>query len=180
MRRVRPLLAFPAIVGIVGAVYLIAVALTLALGLPWELSLPLPVRVAGLALALAGIAIAGWTVRHRGFTATVESTYGTLAKLVRRAPIAAPVARTEPLVVAGPYRLVRHPMYSGVGLLAVGIALAVSNAPAALGALLLWAWFVAVLAPFEERELVALFGPAYEEYMRRTRRFLPIPRRSQK
>ena len=38
-------------------------------------------------------------------------------------------------------------------------------------------WFPLVLAPLEERELRALFGPAYDEYVRKTERFLPVARR---
>ena len=91
--------------------------------------------------------------------------------------MAASAGRTEPLVVAGPYRLVRHPLYAGVDGLTVGIALLADHPWAYLGALALALWFSLVLAPFEERELRALFGPAYDAYMRKTRRFLPVPRR---
>jgi len=77
--------------------------------------------------------------------------------------------------VAGPYRHVRHPLYSGVVLLTFGIALAVDRTAALLGAFLLFLWFALVLAPFEERELRLLFGEAYAEYMRRTPRLIPGP-----
>jgi protein-S-isoprenylcysteine O-methyltransferase Ste14 len=85
-------------------------------------------------------------------------------------------SRTEPLVVAGPYRLVRHPLYSGVDGLTLGMALLVDHPWAYIGALALGLWFAFVLAPFEERELKALFGAAYAEYMMSVRRFLPFPR----
>jgi len=68
-------------------------------------------------------------------------------------------------------------LYSGVDGLTLGIALLADHPWAYLGALALGLWFALVLAPFEERELHALFGPAYAEYMRSVRRFLPLPRR---
>ncbi len=58
-----------------------------------------------------------------------------------------------------------------------GIALLVDHPWAYLGSVALGLWFALVLAPFEERELRALFGASYVEYARRVRRFLPIPRR---
>lgn len=124
-----------------------------------------------------GLAMMAWVIRFRGFRAVLDSTYATILKLLRRVPLEVQRTRTEPLVVAGPYRLVRHPLYSGVIGLALGIGLLVDHAWALLGATALWAWFALVLAPFEERELVALFGENYVEYMRTHRRLLPIPRR---
>ena len=81
--------------------------------------------------------------------------------------------RHELVTSAGPYRWVRHPLYT------TGIALFV-----ALG-LMAANWFVlgmavialiairAVVVPREERELVARFGPGYEEYRRRTGAMTP-------
>lgn len=78
------------------------------------------------------------------------------------------------LVAAGPYRFVRHPIYTAVGLGAV--ALAVGTSPWALipaGALLA---LFDLKATREERWLEAL-GPAYDTYRRRVRwRFLPFVR----
>ncbi len=170
-------LALLFIAGFLSLLYLACAGLVIALRLPWNLSLPWPVRAVGLVLAVAGGALAGSVVRFRGFAATLTSTYATLVKLVRRAPIAASVGRMEPLVVRGPYRWVRHPMYAGVIGMTIGIGLAVDGTAALLGALALFLWFEFVLAPFEEKELRVLFGPAYDDYMLVTPRFVPIPRR---
>lgn len=75
------------------------------------------------------------------------------------------------LVAHGPYRWIRHPMYSAV--IAFGLACAWSGAAP-------WAWLlfgalVAVLlikAAYEERWML-LAHPGYAAYRKRTRRFLP-------
>lgn len=170
-------LAIPVIAGLVGGLYALCVFLVWVPGLPWDLGLPWPLRVLGAPLLALGLATIGWVLRFRGPSAVLASTYVTLRKLLRRLPVAAPGGRTEPLVVAGPYRYVRHPLYSGVIAMVFGIALLVDRTPAWLGALALFLWFEFVLAPFEERELVALFGPPYREYMAVTPRFLPWRRR---
>jgi protein-S-isoprenylcysteine O-methyltransferase Ste14 len=79
---------------------------------------------------------------------------------------------THQLVTHGPYRWVRHPLYS-VGTLTVfvlsGITalwwLAVAFLPAL--AALLWR------TPKEEARLIETFGQAYKDYMQRTGRFIP-------
>ncbi len=169
-------LAIPVIFALVLALYLAAFLLTLALGASADLALPWWLRALGLPLLAYGVAMAAWALRFRGVVAVLESTWATFRKLAGRERLETPAGRTESLVVAGPYRLVRHPLYSGVDGLTFGIAIIVDHPWAYLGALLLALWFAAVLAPFEERELGALFGPAYDDYMRRTRRFLPVRR----
>ena len=156
--------------------YTIGIGVTLAARLPWDLPIPVAVRIAGGVLAAVGAAFAAWVVATRRLAEVVDSSYATFMKLLRRIPVEERLGRTEPLVVAGPYRFVRHPMYTGVGGMALGIGVAVARTPALLGAALLCAWFAAVVAPYEEKELRALFGEAYDAYRRTTPRFLPIRR----
>lgn len=75
------------------------------------------------------------------------------------------------LVDVGPYRWIRHPMYTSVGLLAVACTVAAGSWPAAVSAVLLGAVLVAK-ALLEERWM-AERHPAYAAYRARTRRFLP-------
>ena len=166
-------LAIPVIAGLVSGLYLACVAYTVLLRLPWDLGLPTWFRLLGIPLMAYGAVMMGWVLRFRGPIAILESTWITLLKLLGREPLAAPAGRTEPLVVAGPYRMVRHPLYSGVDGLTLGIAVLVDHPWAYVGAFLLALWFAIVLAPFEERELLALFGKPYADDMRGTRRFLP-------
>lgn len=165
-----------AIASLVAALYLGAVAAAWGLRLPDAMSMPIVARGLGGALIVEGAAILAWLLRYRSARDILTSTGVTVLKLVRRHPLEAMGARTEPLVVRGPYRLVRHPMYSGVAAIAIGIGLLTDRTWAFAGGIALCAWFAGVMAPFEEHELRLLFGAAYADYAERTPRFLPVPR----
>ena len=77
------------------------------------------------------------------------------------------------LRTGGLYRHVRHPLYSGILLLAAGIALT-SGSVLSLAVLVLLAMVLSVKARLEERLLRERF-PGYEEYARRTAAFFPKP-----
>jgi len=82
------------------------------------------------------------------------------------------IESTRQLVERGAYRMIRHPLYGSLLLAGVGAWL---KRPIAWGGivLLVLAVLLAVIARMEEGENLARFGPAYREYMRRTRRFIP-------
>ncbi len=77
------------------------------------------------------------------------------------------------LVVHGPYRWIRHPLY------ATGLLLLVS------ASLITASWFIGALTitaaagirwvviPAEESALIAKFGDGYRDYMKRTGRLVP-------
>ena len=76
------------------------------------------------------------------------------------------------LVVHGPYRWIRHPLYTSTALLAVAMSLLAAN----------WFFFVTGGVVFcllvartrtEEENLVARFGDSYRAYMDRTGTFVP-------
>jgi protein-S-isoprenylcysteine O-methyltransferase Ste14 len=75
------------------------------------------------------------------------------------------------LVHHGPYRWIRHPMYTSVGGLAVACAMAAGSMGAALAAGLLGAVLLGK-ALLEERWM-AERHPGYAAYRARTRRFVP-------
>ena len=71
--------------------------------------------------------------------------------------------RAEPeLVTAGPYGVVRHPIYSGILLALVGTALATSLIGLAIALIVGVFFFYA--ATVEERNLTATFPTAYPAY----------------
>jgi protein-S-isoprenylcysteine O-methyltransferase Ste14 len=76
-------------------------------------------------------------------------------------------------VVAGPYRYVRNPMISGVILILFGEAMVLQTRPHALWALTFLAGNLVQIPLMEEPLLRAKFGPAYEDYCRHVRRFVP-------
>ena len=76
------------------------------------------------------------------------------------------------LATGGPFRFIRHPIYAGLDLLALGTALWIPTLLVWLGTLLM----VAVgdlRARAEEKLLERVFGDTYREYQCRTRRFIP-------
>ena len=85
-----------------------------------------------------------------------------------------PTPYDEPreLVVWGPYRWVRNPMYVGVLIVLVGEAIAFSAALLVYAALV-WLAFHAFVVGYEEPHLAARFGASYETYRRTVPRWLP-------
>ena len=77
------------------------------------------------------------------------------------------------LVQAGPYRWVRHPLYTSGLLLSGGLSLVAANWLMAGLALVGVLCFLFVIIPLEETELVKKFGDSYRDYQRHTGRLLP-------
>jgi protein-S-isoprenylcysteine O-methyltransferase Ste14 len=76
------------------------------------------------------------------------------------------------LIQAGPYRVVRHPLYSGIILAAIGMALCVPKWSTLIGVALLTACFER-RASKEDAILAAEFGAEFEIYRQHTGRLLP-------
>jgi protein-S-isoprenylcysteine O-methyltransferase Ste14 len=79
---------------------------------------------------------------------------------------------TTRLVRSGPYRWVRHPIYSFQVVILMGAALLLPT-PISLGILALHYICVRIKAADEERYLVGVHNEAYHDYLRRTGRLLP-------
>jgi protein-S-isoprenylcysteine O-methyltransferase Ste14 len=77
------------------------------------------------------------------------------------------------LVQSGPYRIVRHPNYAGLLLVAFGTAIAFSSPLAAIAATFLWLPAMLARVAQEERLLVRTLGAEYEGYARTTWRLIP-------
>ena len=76
----------------------------------------------------------------------------------------APIAPTEDLVVGGPYRYVRNPMYLGVGAVILGQALLSPSWAIAAYALLFLVAVFAFVRLYEEPTLLRVHGEAYARY----------------
>jgi protein-S-isoprenylcysteine O-methyltransferase Ste14 len=128
-------------------------ALVIAIAWPWTSA---SASAAAVGLGLAGTAVGAWTLAH--------NRLGNFN--IRPEPRA-----TGRLVVSGPYRFVRHPMYVALLLLAAALVVAYADAAkaACLAALVVVLWGKTVL---EERGLRARY-PEYAAYARRVSRFIP-------
>jgi protein-S-isoprenylcysteine O-methyltransferase Ste14 len=126
---------------------------------PW----PGWVRAAGVMLSAACLPLIYWLFRHLGKNVT-----DTVA-----------LRDDHRLVTTGPYRLVRHPLYTAGSMLWLGILLATT----------LWVLLFVFIPGLcllvwrtrtEEANLAARFGDEYRAYAERTGRFFPrlFPRRT--
>jgi len=76
------------------------------------------------------------------------------------------------LVRSGPYRWVRHPIYSGIILALIGTAMVRGQVRGLIAVPVLWIGFL-MKARAEERFMTATFGREYEEYSRTTGAIVP-------
>jgi protein-S-isoprenylcysteine O-methyltransferase Ste14 len=110
----------------------------------------------GVLIVTAGLALAVWARRHLG-----RNWSGEVMVKVEHA-----------LVTSGPYRWVRHPIYSGMTLALIGTALASGTISGFLGlALIFFAFLVRVRQ--EEALMRQTFPAEYPAYSRRTARLVP-------
>lgn len=79
----------------------------------------------------------------------------------------------QPVIDHGPYRLVRHPSYTGGMMMFAGVGLALSNWLSLLMLVVTSAAVYSYRVSIEERALVQTIGPAYVAYRKRTTRFIP-------
>jgi protein-S-isoprenylcysteine O-methyltransferase Ste14 len=121
------------------------------------LAVHIPVlQVAGMIALLFGLGLAVWARIHLGRNWGMPMTQ-----------------KNDPeLVTSGPYRFVRHPIYSGLLLAIVGTALA-TNLSLLIAAAVLGLYF-AYSARVEERLLTTSFPVGYPGYRARTKMLIPF------
>lgn len=133
-----------------------------AAGLLVSLLVPLPLPSSSLLVGIGAVLVLA------GLSAA-----GAAALTMRRAGTELePGATATALVMAGPYRWSRNPIYTGTTVAYVGIALATANLwpIIMLVGVLLTLYYGVVLR--EERYLGDRFGAEYQRYRQRVRRFI--------
>lgn len=125
-------------------------------------------------MAWSSLPLPAWT-RWSGaalMALCVPLVYWVFSSLGKNVTPTVAIRREATLVTHGPYRWVRHPLYT-VGFVAfVGFSLLAANW--FIFATLLPAFAVLVKrTPIEERRLIERFGEEYRAYMQRTGRYLP-------
>lgn len=120
-----------------------------------KLDLPAPLRWSGAGLGAVSLPLAYWVLSSLGNITPTIST-----------------RKNHRLVTIGPYRRVRHPLYSVGASLVISLNLLAANwfmwLASAAGLVLLL-----VRLPKEEEKLIERFGDEYRDYAERTGRFLP-------
>ena len=76
------------------------------------------------------------------------------------------------LIRSGPYRYVRHPIYTGILLAMVGTFLANGKVRGALAVVFVWIGWT-IKSRMEEEFMVRNFGSKYEDYRRTTGALIP-------
>jgi protein-S-isoprenylcysteine O-methyltransferase len=137
----------------------IGLAFLAAYRLPsWRLPWLEQVYVLGLCLFASGLLLRWYSIIYLGrfFTTNVA------------------IAADHQLIDSGPYRLIRHPSYTGAMLTFLGFGLGFGNLASLLVitvpifATLLWRIRI------EEEALVEAFGARYRSYVQRTKRLIPL------
>lgn len=114
------------------------------------------VRWVGLALTVGGLAFTVWARVHLGkfWSARVG------------------LKENHELIQSGPYRWVRHPIYTGILTATIGSAMLVGEYRALLAVVLVWLGLT-LKARREEKLLSEQFGETYAQYMQRTGALMP-------
>jgi protein-S-isoprenylcysteine O-methyltransferase Ste14 len=120
--------------------------------------LPEPFFYLGIVLMLAGIAFRQWAiwVLGRFFSTTVR------------------ILSDHKMVTNGPYRIVRHPSYTGALLTLVGLGLGSRTWAGTLIIMILFGIVYNYRISIEEKALKAEFGQEYNSYAKRTKRLIPF------
>jgi protein-S-isoprenylcysteine O-methyltransferase Ste14 len=110
----------------------------------------------GVGIAAAGVAFAIWARWHLGSNWSGVVTLKEGHELIR----------------TGPYRTIRHPIYTGMLIGLFGTLVTVGEVRGIIGlSIALWSFYMK--AHREESFLAQEFGPAFAEHRRKTGKFLP-------
>ena len=148
---VNPLAAILLITGNDGVIDPTHIAITA----PW---LAQVLEIAGLVLTPIGYLLMAWAL----------ICLGRRYQLGGNAP-----RKTDQLTIAGPYQLVRHPMYSAVLCISLGLACLLQSW-AFLAVFVIYVVLLSGLIPVEEEGLQQAYGEPYNAYRQRVRKLVPF------
>jgi protein-S-isoprenylcysteine O-methyltransferase Ste14 len=132
--------------------------------------------IAAYSLALSGIALLPSWVFYLGIVIIIIGILlrqWSIAVLGRFFSGEVGIQEGQKVVDRGPYRLVRHPSYTGVLLILVGVGLAFQSWAAVLVTLLMFSLAYGYRMHAEEKVLTLELGEEYVEYSKRTKKLIP-------
>ena len=124
---------------------------------PWRRLIDLRLLPVGAVLLAGGLALSVWA-------ALIFRVEGT--ELNPTSP------SNKKLVIRGPFRWTRNPMYLSIVIFTLGLAFAVGSLPMFAVPVLVLATASLVHIPFEEAKMRRQFGTAFDDYAARVRRWL--------
>ncbi len=123
--------------------------------LPWILMV---LEIAGLAMYLTGFLLMAWA----------------LIRLGRNYQLGGSTPRSEDEMIRdGPYRLVRHPMYTAALSISLGLTCLIQSW-AFFGVFCIYLALILPLIAMEEDGLQKAYGERYDAYRRKTKRIIPF------
>ena len=139
------------------ALIYLAVAVVLSVSYAWRPIIDLRLVPLGITLIATGAALMFWA-------ASIFRAEGTELN---------PISETNKrLVIRGPFQITSNPMYLGIVLVSLGIALWAGSLPMFAVPLLAFATANWVHIPFEEAKMRRQFGAAFDGYMAKVRRWM--------
>jgi protein-S-isoprenylcysteine O-methyltransferase Ste14 len=127
-----------------------------------RLDLPLVLNIAGILFFTAGTLLHIWTIRLLGLWGITG-----VPEIASR--------HKEKFVVAGPFKVVRHPTYLAHTLIFSGVFLITGTVSVAIVTILDCAIVNTIIIPLEEQELLNRFGEGYRLYKEEVpSRFFPL------
>jgi len=137
----------------------------------WTVAMPYWMLPRGVRLELRGASLLGLPLIAAGAALYVATAFWGFALRGKGTP--APIDPPKKLVLEGPYRVVRNPMYWAVACVMMGEALAFRSLALAELAIAFFAGTILFVLLYEEPTLRRKFGAEYEAYCRRVPRWLP-------
>jgi len=138
----------------------------------WALLFILAAWIGGRALGLEPFfrhVAMGWIIFFAGF---LVSASGRLAFARAGTEVAPASMKNSSLVVAFPFSVTRNPMYLGILIGMIGLAIAIGTIAGIVAALVFFLFVNAVSIPYEEKKMEAQFGDDYRGYKKRVRRWI--------
>lgn len=113
--------------------------------------------IIGLVLYVIGHLLMGWALMR------LRNNYQLAGSIPRN---------TDKLVILGPYRFVRHPMYAAALYISLGLAF-MTQSLACLAVFGIYLVLISLLIPVEEKGLRQVYGEQYGHYQHHVRKLIP-------
>lgn len=139
------------------AVILLVISIILHFIFPIAKIIFYPYKLSGILLIVVGLWIAIW---------------GGLDFKKTDTPLTPYERKPRKLVVAGPFKFTRNPMYFGIFLFLFGIAIIFGTISAFISPIAFFIFINFGFIPYEEKMLEKIFGKKYVEYKKKVRKWI--------